>query len=73
MLVGVGCMKMNMAENIAGSGLNFNHLLRLFKRGGEDSLRSTLMAPNVNQKPRVTASKAVLDTLIPKLCDNFSR
>ena len=40
-LIANGIEKHNTAKNIAGSGLNYSHLHKIFKREGEDGLRAT--------------------------------
>ncbi|CAC5366195.1 unnamed protein product [Mytilus coruscus] len=56
-LIGQGVVKMATAENISGSGLNFNHLKLIWKREGEDGLTNVLSAKNSIGKPRVSSDK----------------
>ncbi|XP_048769973.2 DNA polymerase III PolC-type-like isoform X1 [Ostrea edulis] len=72
-LVGNGVMKMNMAENVAGSGLGLHHLKLIHKRSGEDGLRNIFCAQTSRGKPRVTSDCKVLDYVVPKLCQFFSQ
>jgi len=59
------------AENIAGSGLNLQHLEAIYKRDGEDGLTNTFMMKNCEGQPRVTAAKRILESVIPKLVEFF--
>lgn len=59
------------AENIAGSGLNLQHLEAIYKRDGEDGLTNTFIMKNSEGQPRVTAAKRILDSVIPKLVEFF--
>lgn len=72
-LVGAGILKMTTAENIAGSGLNYSHLLKLHQRGGEESVRNVFLSKSSNGKARVTSSKKLLDKIIPELGKHFSQ
>lgn len=72
-LVGNGVLKMNMAENVAGSGLSLHHLKLIYKRSGEDGLRNIFCAHNSHGKPRVTSDCKVLDAVVPKMCQFFSQ
>ena len=71
-LVAAGAMKRTTAENIAGSGLNINHLQIIFRRDGEDGLSSVFTVKNSEGQPRVTHSKRVLEEVIPKLAAFFT-
>lgn len=51
-----------MARKMAGSGINFQHLLIVYKRHGEDGIIS-LLSEKIQKKTRVTASKKVLNKL----------
>ena len=42
-LISSGVLKRPTIENVAGSGLKLQHLLTIYKRNGEDGLRSTLI------------------------------
>ena len=53
-LVGFGGLKMNMAENVAGSGLGMHHLKIIYRRAGENGLRNSFCARNTHDKPRIT-------------------
>ena len=64
-------VKIGMAENIAGSGLNLHHLNVVWRRTGEDGLTNVFSAKNVKEKPRVTADKRVLDDIVSKICQHF--
>ena len=66
-----GIMKRPTAENIAGSGLNLNHLKVIFKRSGEYGLHDSFTAANSDGLPRITNSKKVLEEVIPKLAKHF--
>ena len=67
LLMAKGVFKRPTAENIAGSGLNLQHLRTIHKRGGEDGLRDVFMEKNSEGQPRVTNQKRILDVVIPKL------
>lgn len=56
-LVSAGVCKRPTAENIAGSGLNINHLKIIYHRGGEDGLRDVFVDKNCEGLPRVTNVK----------------
>ena len=71
-LVGNGIMKMHMAETIAGSGLNIQHLKVVYSRASENGLRNVFSAKNCIGKPRVTSDSKVLDRVVPKLCKFLS-
>ena len=68
-----GVMKRATAENVAGSGLNFNHLKKIFERDGEDGLQSVFTVKNSEGLPRVTSTKRVLEDVIPKLAQYFRK
>ncbi|KAK3083329.1 hypothetical protein FSP39_019577 [Pinctada imbricata] len=70
-LIAKGIVKHGCAENIAGSGLHFRHLHKIFKRDGEDGLRAIFMQKNQEGQPRISSTKRVLDSVIPKLVDFF--
>ncbi|KAK3108256.1 hypothetical protein FSP39_004267 [Pinctada imbricata] len=70
-LIAKGIVKHGCAENIAGSGLHFWHLHKIFKRDGEDGLRAIFMQKNQEGQPRISSTKRVLDSVIPKLVDFF--
>lgn len=72
-LVSSGVCKLNMAENIAGSGLKLAHLQTVFNRAGEDGLRDIFVAKNSEGAPRVTSCKKVLDEVIPRLVNFFKK
>lgn len=72
-LVYSGVCKAPTAENIAGSGLNIDHLKLIYQRDGEDGLRNTFMVKNSDAQPRVTSAKRILDTVIPKLVEFFKK
>ena len=66
-----GIMKRPTAENIAGSGLNLQHLKLIHQRSGEDGIRDVFTARNCDGQPRVTTSKKVLEDVIPKMSKYF--
>ena len=66
-----GVMKRPTAENVAGSGLNFKHLRKIYDRDGEDGLRNIFCVINSEGKPRITTTKKVLEDVIPKLAEYF--
>ncbi|XP_069115953.1 uncharacterized protein [Argopecten irradians] len=68
-LVSNGIFKLPTVENVAGSGLTLQHLITIYKRNGEDGLRSTFTQKNVADQPRVTRSNKVLDESLPKLVE----
>lgn len=70
-LVASGVMKTSTADNIASSGLNFKHLRTIFLRNGEDGLYNVFTMKNCEGLPRVTNSKRVLESVIPKLVSYF--
>ena len=70
-LVSSGVCKAATAENIAGSGLNLSHLKIIYNREGEDGLLNTFTVKNSEGQPRVTNTKRVLETVIPKLVEFF--
>ncbi|XP_053381811.1 uncharacterized protein LOC128549276 [Mercenaria mercenaria] len=70
-LISSSVCKAATAENIAGSGLNLSRLQRIYSRDGEDGLQNTFTVKNSEGQPRVTSSKRVLETVIPKLADFF--
>ncbi|XP_045176635.2 uncharacterized protein LOC123537131 [Mercenaria mercenaria] len=72
-LVSSGICKLNIAENIAGSGLNLEHLRTIFSREGEDGLTNIFISKNSDGQPRVTNTKRVLESVIPKLVELFSK
>lgn len=68
-LVASGVLKLATAENIAGSGLNLQHLKLVWQRGGKDDLRNIFTAKNCIEKPRVTTDQR----LLAKLCLFFEK
>ncbi|XP_053385649.1 uncharacterized protein LOC128545990 [Mercenaria mercenaria] len=68
-LISSSVCKAATAKNIAGSGLNLSRLQRIYSRDGEDGLQNTFTVKNSEGQPRVTSSKRVLETVIPKLAD----
>lgn len=60
-LIGKG-VKLNTAENIAGSGLNLSYLHKIFQKDGEDGLRATYVQKNSDGQARVSSRKWVLDS-----------
>ncbi|XP_056006800.1 uncharacterized protein LOC125658698 [Ostrea edulis] len=72
-LIAKGIVKHNTAENIAGSGLNLSHLHKIFQRDGEDGLRATFSQKTSDGQPRVSSTKRVLDSVIPKLVEYFEK
>lgn len=68
-LIASSVCKLPTAENIASSGLNLEHLRKIFIRDGEDGLHSTFTMKNSEGQPRVTNTKRTLETVIPKLAD----
>lgn len=72
-LIAKGVVKHNTAENIAGSGLNLSHLHKIFQRDGEDGLRATFAQKNSEGQARVSSTKRVLDSVIPKLVEYFEK
>lgn len=72
-LVASGVLKLATAENIAGSGLNLQHLKLVWQRDGEDGLRNIFTAKNCIEKPRVTKDQRLLANIIPKLCLFFEK
>ena len=71
-LIARGVCSNHIAESIAGSGLQLSHLKKIYQRKGEDGLVSIFCA-DVEGKPRVTNSKKVLNTVIPKLAGYFDQ
>ena len=72
-LVASGVIKVATAENIAGSGLNLQHLKLVWQRDGEDGLRNIFTAKNSIEKPRVTKDAKLLGNIIPKLISYFEQ
>jgi DNA polymerase III epsilon subunit-like protein len=72
-LVYNGVCKSTTAENIAGSGLNLQHLKCIFQREGEDGLRNTFIMKNCEGQPRVTNTKRTLDAVVPALANYLSK
>lgn len=72
-LVANGVCKLPTAENIASSGLNLEHLRKIYMRDGEDGLQSTFTMKNSEGQPRVTNTKRTLETVLPKLADFFQK
>ncbi|XP_060562490.1 uncharacterized protein LOC132722076 [Ruditapes philippinarum] len=70
-LIASGVMKSSTADNVASSGLNFKHLQTIFQRKGEDGLYNVFTMKNSEGLPRVTNSKRVLESVIPKLVSYF--
>ena len=60
-------MKSSTAENIARSGLNFKHLKTIFNCKGEDCLINVFTMKTCEGLPRITSTKRVLESVIPKL------
>ena len=58
-----GIMKSSTAENIARSGLNFEHLKTMFNRKGEDGLINGFTMKTCEGLPRVTSTKKS-----PRIC-----
>lgn len=71
-LISRGIMKRCTAENVAGSGLSYKHLQKIFIRDGEDGLKNVFVSKNSEGQPRVTNNKRVLENVIPKLAEYFS-
>ncbi|XP_076088707.1 uncharacterized protein LOC143059102 isoform X2 [Mytilus galloprovincialis] len=71
-LIGQGVVKMTTAENISGSGLNFEHLKLIWKREGEDGLSNVLSAKNSIGKPRVSSDKKLVCSFVQKLSQLFA-
>ncbi|KAL4220167.1 hypothetical protein ACF0H5_020576 [Mactra antiquata] len=71
-LVSSGICKMATAENIAGSGLNLDQLKKIYVRDGEDGLLNTFTMKNSQGQPRVTNTKRILESVIPKLAEYFN-
>ena len=72
-LVAFGIMKTATAENITGSGLNVQHLKKIYERSGEDGLRSTFTMTNGEGQPRATNAKRTLEDEVPKLVQYFEK
>ena len=72
-VVAQGVCKNSTAENIAGSGLNLGHLRKIFNRDGQDGLLNVFRGKNSEGQPRVTNNKRVLDSVIPRLSEFFSK
>ena len=72
-LVANGIMKAPTAENIAISGLNYSHLKVIYQRKGEDGLYNVFTMKNSQGLPRVTKTKRILEEVIPKLAEFFSK
>ncbi|CAG2223240.1 unnamed protein product [Mytilus edulis] len=71
-LIGQGVVKMTTAENISGSGLNFDHLKLIWKREGEDGLSNVLSAKNSIGKPRSSSDKKLVCSFVQKLSQLFA-
>ena len=65
--------KSSTAENIASSGLNLGHLRTIFTRDGQDGLLNVFQGKNSEGQPRVTNAKRVLESVVPKLAEFFSK
>jgi DNA polymerase III epsilon subunit-like protein len=72
-LVAFGVLTINMAKNVAGSGLGLHHLKLIHKHSGEDGLRNSFCAKNSYGKPRVSSHRPTLDNVVPKLCEFFTK
>ena len=72
-LVAFCIMKTATAENIAGSGLNVQHLKKINESSGEDGLRSTFTMTYGEGQPRVTNAKRTLEDVVPKLAQYFEK
>lgn len=72
-IVACGICKLATAENIASSGLNLNSLKKIYLRQGEDGLHNTFTCKNSEGQPRVTNTKRVLESVIPKLVEHFKK
>ncbi|XP_060592882.1 uncharacterized protein LOC132747499 [Ruditapes philippinarum] len=72
-LIAAGVMKNATADNIASSGLNFEHLKTIFRRKGEDGLLNVFTAKNSEGQPRVTNAKRTLESVVPKLAAYFEK
>jgi DNA polymerase III alpha subunit (gram-positive type) len=72
-LVANGVCKTTTAENIAGSGLTLAHLRLIFSRDGQDGLLNVFRGQNCEGQPRVTNTKRVLDSIVPKLSEFFTK
>ncbi|XP_053390105.1 uncharacterized protein LOC128553026 [Mercenaria mercenaria] len=70
-LIYSGVIKKPTAENIAGSGLNINHLKLLHTRGGEDALKDVFISKNSEGLPRVSNNKKVLEEIVPQIAKYF--
>lgn len=57
-----------MAENIAGSRLNINHLKTVHRQFGEDGLQDVFTTKSSDGLLRVTSSKKVFEKVKPNLC-----
>ncbi|XP_006813185.1 DNA polymerase III PolC-type-like [Saccoglossus kowalevskii] len=66
-LVSNNILSQYMIERIAGSGLNFRHLLLCYKRGGQDGLVE-LFQEKINGEVRVTEKT----TIVAKLADHLN-
>ena len=62
-----GIMKSSTVETIARSGLNFEHLKTIFNRKGEYGLINGFTMKTCEGLPRITSTKRVLESVIPKL------
>lgn len=70
-LVSSSVMKISTAENIASSGLTYDHLYMIYKRKGEDGLLNVFTMKNCEGQPRVTQAKRILESVIPNLVNFF--
>lgn len=64
-------LKMGIAKKVAGSGLNLEHLKRIFEEDGKYGLLNTFSYTNCNGQPRVTNTKKTLEELIIPILDFF--
>ena len=62
-MVSAKALSSKMAAKVAGSGLQFGHLQRVFARDGRDGLRAVLSKKGADGKPRVTKNTSVLDAV----------
>ena len=58
-LISNGVMKRASIENVAGSGLTFKHLQKIFILDGEDGLKNVFIGKNSEEQPRLTSTKRV--------------
>ncbi|VDI08997.1 Hypothetical predicted protein [Mytilus galloprovincialis] len=53
-----------IVHRMAESGLQFSHLMFAYERNGSEGLKSLLLEKRLDEKPRVTKNKSVIDKLL---------